>query len=100
MIRSSKILSAARDEQCTLCIAGVCNGDPATTVACHLPDESHGMALKAHDLLVVFACHKCHQAMDGQVRCHEFIAHKSFYLFRAFKRTLVRLMEKGVLALS
>ena len=41
MIRSKKITNAARDQDCTLNILGVCNFDPATVVFCHFPYESH-----------------------------------------------------------
>ena len=45
-MRSNAIRLSARDEACTFEIVGVCNGDPSTTVLCHLPNESHGMGRK------------------------------------------------------
>lgn len=97
-VRSAKITSAARGQRCTVGILGVCNGDPATTVAAHLPDESHGMALKAHDLFVVFACSACHDAIDGRRSWprHEG-DRRDWYLLRALKRTLLALYIAGVL---
>lgn len=99
MIRSKKVRNAARGEQCTLQIVGVCSGNPETTVACHLPDESHGMGLKAHDIVVCFGCSACHAVIDG-APCAEFQEHRLFYLFRAWKRTLARLVELGIVRLA
>ena len=96
-IRSPKILKAAKGEQCCMQIYGVCNYDPETTVACHVPDMSHGMGIKAHDLLVIFGCSSCHAAMDGAVPCPDYQENKYLYLFRGLKRTWLRLIEKGVI---
>ena len=46
----SAIRKAAKGEQCTLNIAGVCNYNPETVVFCHFPSETHGMGLKSDDL--------------------------------------------------
>ena len=40
----SAIRKAARGEECTLNIAGVCSYDPETVVLCHFPSDSHGLA--------------------------------------------------------
>jgi|SRR6478736_3712798 len=100
MIRSNKIRKSARGEQCTLQIVGVCNGDPETVVFCHLPDESHGMGLKANDVCGCYGCSACHDALDRRVRCDELEANRYWYLFTAIKRTLVRLIELGVLKVA
>ena len=39
----SAIRKAARGEECTLNIAGVCSYDPDTVVLCHFPSDSHGI---------------------------------------------------------
>lgn len=100
MIRSKKILRAAKGQDCTLQIVGCCNGDPATVVAAHLPDESHGMALKPCDLSVAFACSACHDAIDRRKTCGELEAHRDFYLRRANLRTLRILLDLDVLRLT
>lgn len=41
-IRSRKYLDGARGETCKLRFVGICNGDPETTVACHVHDQSFG----------------------------------------------------------
>ncbi len=96
MIRSDKIRNAARNEDCTLQIAGVCNFNPETTVLAHLPHETHGMGMKASDLSACFACSSCHDAIDnrnaGMLTDYE----REWYMRRAQVRTLERLVSKGV----
>ena len=96
MIRSSKLRSSARDEECTLHIAGVCNYTPSTTVLCHLPDESHGLAQKATDLSACYGCSACHDVIDGR-KPHVFLpGERDWYLRRAMVRTWTRFVEKGL----
>jgi hypothetical protein len=62
-LRSRKVLDHARDQQCTLRFK-VCNGDPATTVSCHIPDRHKGMGQKSSDSSIVFGCSRCHVFLD------------------------------------
>jgi len=99
MIRSKKITNAARGEQCTLQIAGVCNGNPETTVFCHFPHESHGMGIKATDLSGGFSCFNCHSQIDrrtGTMGKEE----REWYMRRSQTRTMERLFEKGVIKIA
>ncbi len=96
MIRSKKITNAARDQDCTLNILGVCNFDPATVVFCHFPDESHGYSRKSDDISGGFGCAKCHAVVDG-LKCEEFQVRKDWYLRRSQTRTLRKLFEMGVI---
>ena len=68
MIRSSKILSHAKGQNCTLRLPGICNGNPDTVVFCHLNTGAagKGMGIKAHDSLGFFGCSACHAAYDQQ----------------------------------
>lgn len=96
MIRSKKLRESARDEQCTLQIVGVCNSDPATTVLAHLPDESHGIGLKADDYCACYACSACHDVIDGRAKTLYWQHEKDWYLRRAMVRTWRRFIEKGL----
>ena len=100
MIRSKKITSAARGQECTLNIAGWCNYNPLTVVFCHFPDESHGMAMKSSDLSGGFGCCSCHDAVDGRVRCDEFTNHRDWYLRRSQTRTMSALVDLGVIKIA
>lgn len=101
MIRSNKIRQAARGEQCTVQIVGTCRRDPETVVFAHLPDVSHGMALKASDHCGVFCCASCHDMIDGRTKpSDEFKTHKDWYLRMAYQRTMARLFEVGVVRVA
>lgn len=101
-IESKHIRNAARGEQCTLNIIGVCNGNPETTVLAHLPDESHGMGRKSDDISAAFCCGACHDVLDGRVpwpdRFEE--SYREWYQRRAMVRTWRRLVELGVVTIK
>ena len=97
MIRSRKILDSAKGQDCTMKILGVCNGDPETTVAAHLPDHYKGTGLKTHDIFIVYACSSCHDVMDGRVKSQEFKNHASYYYIEALKSTLLKLVKNGIM---
>lgn len=50
-----------------------CNGNPETTVLCHLADQwaGRGFAHKSHDLLAFLGCHACHDVIDGRAHINE-----------------------------
>lgn len=95
-IRSKAIREAARGEECTVQIFGCCVGGTETTVLAHLHDEAgFGMGQKADDSSAVFACHGCHDELDGRTRKTEG-KDLTWYKLRALKRTVRRLIEKSV----
>lgn len=100
MIRSKKITQSARGEDCTLNILGVCNHNPETTVAAHVSDGKRGVALKASDTSICFACSACHDVIDRRVHCEEFASREHWYLLRAVQRTIARLFELGVVKVA
>lgn len=88
-MKSKKLRDSARGKPCTLQIVGVCNGDPSTTVLCHLPDESNGMSLKSDDLSACYGCRRCHDVVDGRAPWPSSEKpYKDWYLRRAQTRTL------------
>lgn len=94
----SKLRDSARDELCTLRIEGVCNHDRATTVLCHVRDFNHGgMGLKPPDIVGVFGCSRCHDALDRRTKNELFERDRYWYIARAFAETHIRMMDKGVL---
>jgi hypothetical protein len=64
-IVSKRLRDSARGQDCTLRFLA-CNGDPATTVLCHLPSliGLKGMAMKTPDYWAVFGCSYCHERLD------------------------------------
>jgi len=66
--RMTPIRKAARGQDCTLKIPGVCNGNPETVVLCHSNQlsDGKGMGLKAPDTEGCFGCSSCHDVLDGR----------------------------------
>lgn len=95
-IRSKALRKAARGEECTLKIFGVCVGGTDTTVLAHLHDETFGRSQKADDCSAVFACFGCHNEIDGRTRKTEG-EDLTWYKLRALQRTIRRLIERGIL---
>jgi hypothetical protein len=64
--RLQRLLDMAEGRPCLLHIPGVCNHDPATTVAAHSNLSIHGKGAhrKADDVYTVAACSACHSWLD------------------------------------
>jgi len=99
-VKSKHLRNSARDQECTFQIVGVCNGNPKTTVLCHLPDESHGMGLKADDFCAAFGCSSCHDVVDGRVRVPEYTGNEGFYNNRANRRTIRKWIDMGLITIK
>ena len=100
-IVSKTMRASARDENCTLSILGICNERTDTTVLCHLPNESHGLARKSNNLSACYGCLACHDVIDGRIPWPaKEKAHAEWYMRRAQIRTLVSMEEKGILAIK
>lgn len=55
----------AKGKECMVRIPGVCNFDPETTVLAHIRRAgTGGMSLKPPDICGVWACNRCHDALD------------------------------------
>ena len=99
-MKSKALRDSARDEPCTVQIAGVCNWQWETTVLAHLPDESSGMGKKPDDISSCYACSSCHDAIDGRVRSAELESDREWYLRRAMVRTWRRFVEKDLITIK
>lgn len=52
---------------CQIRVPTVCNGNPETTVPCHVRLIGiSGAGLKSPDLFIAFGCSSCHAVVDGQ----------------------------------
>ena len=94
--RNPKLTKFAQDKPCTLKIAGVCNGDPATSVWAHsnLLRHGHGTAIKSHDLFGCIACSSCHDWLDNGSA--ERASKEELFLY-AWERSMIMACEAGVL---
>ncbi len=66
MAASFNLRKYAAGKPCQIRIPGVCNGDPNTTVLCHLRLAGiTGTAQKSPDLLGAWGCSACHAETEG-----------------------------------
>lgn len=99
--RMTPIRRAAKNQDCTLQIPGICNFDPATTVLCHSNNlaDGKGMGLKAPDTEACFGCSACHDVLDGRRPRPEWLSYNM--LLGAFEgakdRTHEILKKKGLM---
>lgn len=91
-----KLRDSARGEECTLSIYPYCNGNPDTTVLCHVPSGS-GMGQKSPDWFGVYGCSSCHDVIDGRLNSDLTHTDKHFAMTAALYRTWERMIEKGII---
>lgn len=92
-----KLTKSARGEDCTLRIHPYCNGNPETTVLCHLPSGS-GMGQKSPDWFAVYGCSTCHNIIDGRIKNGAVTRNELLSIMnQALFRTWERMIEKGLI---
>ncbi len=95
-MRMHQLREEARDKECQIRIPGICNGDPATTVLCHL--NSGGMGCKASDLACgSWGCSSCHDAVDGRIMSEHPKETLLLWHLEGVVRTLLALENSGVI---
>ena len=100
MIVSQKLRDSARDQDCTLNIAGVCSYTTETTVLAHLPDESNGMGKKPDDISACFACSNCHDEIERKEGYSISAEDREFYFRRAMIRTWRKWIDMGLVSIK
>ena len=98
-VRSAKIRQSARGESCTM-NSPQCNYNPETVVWCHSNFGEHGKGygIKAHDMFGFYGCSACHYWLDiGTTASAE---EKRFRFSLAHARSLLRLIEKGIVKVA
>lgn len=94
--KQTPIRSSARGEPCLVCIPGICNGDPQTTVLAHL--NGAGIGRKAPDHEAAYACSACHQWLDGGYAQTGYNRDtRDLWHLQGVIRTQRRLIDKGLL---
>lgn len=100
MAKQNKFTKSARGEECTLMIYPYCNGNPETTVLCHIKSDRKGWGIKSRDYEGVFACSTCHDIIDKRryVDIDESEIQKC--IIRGLFKTWGRWIEMGVISLG
>lgn len=76
----------------------VCNGNPTTTVLCHVRLIGiSGAGLKAPDALATFGCSDCHAVCDGQRKSDFGPGERRLMLLEGMARTQSWLIAHGYL---
>lgn len=81
---SQVLRDSARNHDCTMQVAGVCNYDNSTTVLAHVNTDGGKMGGKSPDHSACFCCSACHAWLDGH---HGSELDELFYTRRAIQRT-------------
>jgi hypothetical protein len=90
-----KLRDSARGEDCTLQIHPYCNGNPETTILCHIPSGA-GWGQKSPDWWAAYGCSDCHDIIDYRtIKDDISIVTISECSHRGIFRTLDRMIEKG-----
>lgn len=95
--RNKKLTNAARGQECTLQIPGVCIGGNETTVACHSPLLEDRQGTKAPDHAIAFGCRACHDCIDRRGNIGLIENEQRYYFHRGMVRTLANLIERGII---
>ena len=92
-LRKNQLRQEARDKECQI-RSPFCNGDPATTVLCHL--NSGGMGMKVDDWLGAWGCSGCHDLVDGRTPTDTLdYAILKLYHLEGVHRTQLELLNMG-----
>lgn len=102
--RMTPIRRAARGQDCTIEIPGICNHKPETVVLCHSNQlaDGKGMGLKAPDTEAAFGCSACHDVLDGRAPRPAWLTMELLLagFERAKNKTHEILRQKGLLPCS
>ncbi len=93
----SKLTKSARGRDCTLMIYPYCNGNPETTVFCHLPSDRKGMGIKSPDWWGAYGCSTCHDIIDGRMKTDLIEIEIQRCMMRGLFRTQSIMFDEGLL---
>ena len=95
-IESKALRDSARGEMCTLRLDG-CLPGTETVVLAHAPGTGmKGIGMKVPDIMSMYACHNCHDIVDGRKR-GEWTYRD---IVRAVSETIMRMIEKGLITIK
>jgi len=69
MSRNLTLEKLAKGQSCYMRLPAICNGNPETTVLCHIRRGNiGGTSIKPASICAVPMCFDCHNAYDGRTR--------------------------------
>ena len=92
--KQTKIRRSAKGEDCSLRL-GNCSSDD-TVVLAHIGKDK-GWGMKCADYMAVYACHSCHDIIDGRVKSGFTKDELNTEKLRALEETLGKLVDKGLI---
>ena len=92
--KSKKYRDAAKGQDCTMRLPGICNGNPETTVLAHR--GGGGVAKKSDDHDAADLCSSCHDAYDGRSKWPASRTRWAEFA-RARLETIINRIERGIL---
>lgn len=92
----SPLTRSARGQECTIRIPGVCNGNPETTVLCHI--NGAGAGIKAPDYEAAYGCSNCHAVVDGKAQIDFDKDCIKLWFLEACVRTRKIMQQKGLIS--
>jgi hypothetical protein len=99
--RNKKITESARNEVCQLQLDGCRYGgfEEGSTVWAHSPfgEDGKGASQKADDIFGCYACSSCHDIIDGRKKSHYSSEELRDAFHRAMKRSIRKLLDKGII---
>jgi hypothetical protein len=95
----SKITKSAQGENCTVRIAGICNGNPETVVLAHINGirYGHGTGQKVNDIHGAYCCSSCHDVLDGRVPYTYKKDNLKLWHLEGIIETQIKLINKGLI---
>lgn len=86
----------ARNKDCQIRLAGICNHNSETTVLAHYRMAGiSGMGIKPSDLIAAWACSDCHAEVDRRTRKIDHFEARLAHAEGVF-RTIDKLVKEGV----
>jgi hypothetical protein len=98
----SKITQSARGKSCTVQSPWCMDQYPhESTVAAHAPAGfGRGMALKAPDWAIAYACYRCHDVLDGRSHINDTTKQERMEMWlRGFYKTMCLLIDAGLVVI-
>ena len=94
--KQDKYTKSSRGQECQIRLPG-CNGNPETTVPCHL--NGGGMGTKSANIHIAYGCSNCHDLVDGRTKTDLDPEYILLSHYEAVVRTQIIMLANGVLKL-